>query len=49
MTIKELVQVPLRASAIFHVKASWAARGWPETIPFEQSYNEVSYHAAQRP
>jgi hypothetical protein len=48
MTIKESVQVLPRSSAIFHAKASWAIRGWPNTIPFEQPYDEVSYHPAQQ-
>jgi hypothetical protein len=49
MTIKESVRILPHCSAIFHVKASWAVRGWPDTIPSEQPYNEVSYHPAQRP
>jgi hypothetical protein len=48
MTIKESVWVLPRSNAIFHAKASWAVRGWPDTIPSEQPYNEVSYRPAQR-
>jgi hypothetical protein len=49
MTIKGSVWVLPRSSVVFHTKASWAVRGWPDTIPYEQPYNEVSYHPAQRP
>jgi hypothetical protein len=49
MTIKESVRVLPRTSAIFHMKAPCAAHGWPNTIPSEQPYNEVSYRLAQRP
>jgi hypothetical protein len=49
MTIKESVWVLPRSSAIFHVKGSCAVHMWPDTIPSEQPYNEVSYHLAQRP
>jgi hypothetical protein len=49
MTIKELGRVLPCSSVIFHVKGSWVCRWWPDTIPSEQSYNEVSYHPAQWP
>jgi hypothetical protein len=49
MTIKESVRVLPRSSAVFHVKASWVVYGWPDTIPSEQLYNEVSYRPPQRP
>jgi hypothetical protein len=49
MTIKKSVRVLPRSSAVFHVKASCAVRMWPNTIPSEQAYDEVSYRLAQRP
>jgi hypothetical protein len=49
MTIKESGRVLPRSSAVFHVKATWAVRWWPDTIPYEQPYNKVSYRLAQRP
>jgi hypothetical protein len=48
MTIKESGRVLPHSSVVFHPKASWAVRGWPDTIPSEQLYNKVSYRPAQR-
>jgi hypothetical protein len=48
MTIKESVRVLPRSSPVFHAKASCAVRGWQDTIPSEQPYNEVSYCPAQQ-